>query len=88
MSNLELYDIITIDNNSEYTILKIANLNNKKYYLLAPVDQNEEMDVERVKIVEEIIIDEKIKIQEVIEEKTLKELSKIFLSMVREDIEY
>lgn len=88
MKELDLYDIITIDNDKEYTILKNTNFNDRKYYLIAPVNKEEEIDAENIKIVEEIKKDGKIMIQEVINEETLKALSKIFLNSIKEDIKY
>ena len=88
MKELELYDIITIDNDKEYTILKNTNFNDRKYYLIAPVNKEEEIDAENIKIVEEIKKEGKIMIQEVINEETLKALSKIFLNSIKEDIKY
>lgn len=88
MKELDLYDIITIDNDKEYTILKNTNFNDRKYYLIAPVNKEEEIDAENIKIVEEIKKEGKIMIQEVINEETLKALSKIFLNSIKEDIKY
>ena len=39
MKKIELYDIITLEDNTEYTVLKILQEENKKYCLLAPVDE-------------------------------------------------
>lgn len=88
MKELDLYNIITIDNDKEYTILKNTNFNDRKYYLIAPVNKEEEIDAENIKIVEEIKKDGKIMIQEVINDETLKVLSKIFLNSIKEDIKY
>ena len=87
MKNIELYDIITLENDEEYTVLKILNDGDKKYYLLAWVDEDEEPDMENIKIVEEKIIDEKTMIEEVDDENLLKKLSKEFLSSLRETLE-
>ena len=87
MKEIELYDIITLDNNEEYTILKMLNDNNKKYYLLAPVDEEEEPDMESVKIVEEINENGLIRIAEIEDDALLKKLSKSFLSSLRESLE-
>ena len=42
MKKIELYDIITLEDNTEYTILKMLSESNKNYCLLAPVDEDEE----------------------------------------------
>lgn len=87
MNEIELYDIITLDNDEEYTILKMINENGKKYYLLAPVDEEEEPDLDNVKIVEEVFENGRLKVEEVEEEQLLKKLSKEFLSLLRESLE-
>lgn len=87
MKEIELYDIITLGDDSEYVVLKILKENNKKYYLIAPVDKEEEPDMEKVKIVEEIQVDGKVIIQEETEEQHLGELTKQFLELLKEDLE-
>ena len=87
MKNLELYDIITLDNDEEYTILKILNEKENKYYLLAKVDEEEEPDMENIKIVQEVLENGTIAIEEIEDETLLKKLSKDFLSSLRENIE-
>ncbi len=87
MKEIELYDIITLKDNTEYAVLKILNYQGKKYYLLAPVDEEEEPNMEEIKIVEEQKENDKTMIKEVEEEDTLKELSKMFLSSLRETLE-
>ena len=87
MKKIELYDIITLDNDEEYTILKILNEKENKYYLLAKVDEEEEPDMENIKIVQEVLEDGTIAIEEIEDETLLKKLSKDFLSSLRENIE-
>ena len=55
MKEIELYDIITLDNDEEYTVVKEIKEKDKTYYLLVPVDEEEEPDVENIRIVEKII---------------------------------
>lgn len=87
MNKIEQYDIITLDNNDEYTVIKIVKENDKKYYLLAWIDENEEPDMENIKIVEEIIEDGKLKMEEIEDEQLANKLSKKFLSALRETME-
>ena len=83
MKEIELYDIITLDNEEEYTVLKILNDNNKKYYLLAPVDEEEEPDMENIDIVEEQKEGSRLVIEEIEDEQLLKRLSQLFLDSLR-----
>lgn len=87
MKEIELYDIITLDNDEEYTIVKILIENQKKYYLLAPVNEEEEPDLEKIKIVEEIIENGEILLDLVEDEKILATLSKKFLLSLRESLD-
>ena len=87
MKELELYDIITLNNDSEYTILKMTEYLGKKYYLIAPVDKEENPDMENIKIVEEIKREGLIMIEEETKAANLEALSKIFLEQFTEDLE-
>ena len=87
MKEIELYDIITLDNDEEYTIVKILIENQKKYYLLAPVNEEEEPDLEKIKIAEEIIENGEILLDLVEDEKILATLSKKFLLSLRESLD-
>ena len=84
MKTIELYDILTLEDNTEYTVLNILEQQGKKYYLLAPVDEQEEPNMELIKIVEEEKENDTITLNEEIEEEKLKELSKIFLNSLME----
>lgn len=86
MKKIELYDIITLEDNTEYTVLKMLQEENKQYCLLAPVDEEEEPDMEAIKIVE--LKEENSKtIVEEIDEELNKKLAKKFLNLLREGIE-
>ena len=87
MNKIETYDIITLENDDEYTVIKIIEEKEKKYYLLARVDENEEPDMENVIIVEEMIEDGNVKIVEIEDEQLANKLSKKFLSALRESME-
>ena len=87
MKTIELYDIITLDNDEEYTVIKIFNENGKKYYLIAPVDDEEEPDVENIKIVKALEKNGEIEIEEIEDEKLLKRLAKEFFNSLREGLE-
>lgn len=86
MKNLELYDIITLEDKTEYTVLKIIKEEQKTYCLLAPLDEDEEPDMENVKIVE---IEETNKETSLIEldNETTARLAKKFLNSLRESLE-
>ena len=85
MKEIELYDIITLENDEEYTVVKEIKEKDKTYYLLVPVDEEEEPDVENIRIVEKIIKGDKIKIKDV-EKNECKRLSDLFIEELRKGI--
>ena len=87
MKEIELHDIITLDNNEEYTVIKKINEQGKKYLLLAPVDEDENPDVESIKIVEQKNENNILKIVDVKNNDTLKRLSTTFLSELRKGLD-
>ncbi len=86
MREIELYDIITLEDNTEYTVLKIIDKGEKKYCLLAPVDEDENPDMENIKIVE-LIKENNDTIIEDVEDELSQKLAKEFLKLLREGIE-
>ena len=86
MKEIELYDIITLDNDEEYTVLQSLIESGKKYYLLSMVDEEEEPDLENIRIVEEIKENGKIIVEEVEDATLLQNLSKRFLELIRENL--
>ena len=86
MKELELYDIITLDDNTEYTIMQMIMYKNRKYCLIAPIDKEEEPDLENIKIVEEIKESGQILIQEETDEEYIKELAVEFSKQLEEEL--
>lgn len=87
MKELELYDIITLDDESEYTILQMMIFEGRKYYLIAPVDKEEEPNLQKIKMVEEKKINNQIVIEEETNEKTIQKLSVMFLQQIQKENE-
>ena len=86
MKKIELYDIITLEDNTDYTILKMLSESNKNYCLLAPVDEDEEPNMEELKIVELKKENDKTIVEE-LDEELNRSLAKKFLNLLREGIE-
>lgn len=84
MNKIELYDILTLNNNEEYTVLEIIDKIDKRYLLIAPIDENEEPNFDNIKIVEEIKENNKTLIKEVTDESIIVELSEKFLNKLEE----
>ena len=87
MNQIELYDILTLDNDEEYTVIKILEDAGNKYYLLAWTNEDEELNLEKVKIVKEVVKDNKIIVEEIDEEKEINRLLKLFLLSLKDEIE-
>ena len=86
MKDIELYDIISLKNGKDYTVLRMIEEQGKMYYLLAGIDENEEPDINNIKIVEQITQDNKKLIKEIEDEKLIEELGDLFISAVDADI--
>jgi len=84
MNKIELYDILTLNNNEEYTVLEIIDKIDKRYLLIAPIDENEEPNFDNIKIVEEIKENEKLVINEITDENIIVELSEKFITKLEE----
>ena len=80
MNKIELYDILTLANNEKYTVLEITEKLDKRYFLLSPIDDDEEPNFEVIKIVEEIKEENKVTLKEVDDKSLLSELSEKFLN--------
>lgn len=83
MKELELYDILTTSNDKEYTILRMINLEEKEYFLLAEIDEEENPILDELKIVE---YKDKNTLLEITDEDLLKELGELFASALEADI--
>lgn len=83
MKELELYDIITLDDNSEYAILQIITYEGRKYYLIAPVDKEEKTDLQNIRIVEEKKVNDRILLEEETNEEMIQKISNMFLEQLK-----
>lgn len=82
MKEIKLYDILTLSDDKDYTVLKIIDKNMKKYYLLSETDKEEVPNLENMKIVEKI---NDYKLSVVKDKKLLLELTKLFASSLEEE---
>ena len=82
MKEIELYDIITLENNKEYTVLRLLELDENTYYLLSEIDDDENPNLEEIRIVE--ILNNTL--QDVTNETKLEELKELFISSLDAEI--
>lgn len=87
MKEIEIYDILTLEDDKEYTVIKKIEENNKTYYLIAPIDESETPNLEEIKIMEEVKENSKIYLDEIEDEKILEKISRQFLSSLKEEFE-
>lgn len=82
---IELYDILTLENNKKYTVLKKLPYNEQEYYFLVEVDDEEEILEEQL-IVKKVEIDGEIGVSP-LEDEEFKEVKEIFINMLYQDEE-
>lgn len=87
MNELELYNILTLDNDEKYTIISKTTKDNREYVMLVMVDDEENPIPEKVKIVE--LTDNRSHIKEIEDKNTLDlvtlELTKDALSELEKE---
>lgn len=82
---IELYDILTLENDKKYTVLKELSYNNQEYYFLVEVDEDEEILEEQL-IVKKVEIDGEIGVSP-LEENEFSEVKELFIDMLYQDEE-
>ena len=82
MKEIELYDIITLENNKEYTVLRLLELDENTYYLLSKIDDDETPNLEELRIVE--IVNNTL--QDITNQTKLEELKELFISSLDAEI--
>ena len=84
MKKFELYDILTLEDNREYTIAHMITYNYATYFYLIEVDKNENLIENNQMIVKLIISDGEESVEKVTEEKEYKEVAKLFFQLFKE----
>ena len=85
MKKIELFEIITLEYDEEYTLIKKLKKQEKEYLLIAPVNEEENPDLENAKIVEMIEENNKVIIEDVENTELLEKLSNEFLALLRKE---
>lgn len=81
---IELYDILTLENNKNYTVVKYLPYNEEEYYFLIEVDEEEEILDEQM-IVKKVVIDGEIGVAPIEDEEEFKEIKEMFINMLYQD---
>ncbi len=91
MEKLEPYKIITLEDNDgkkkEYTIASMTEYNEGTYLYLIEVDENENIIEQSQMIVKLVIKGDEQAIEKVTEAEELKEVSRIFFELFKENLD-
>lgn len=85
MKALELYDILTLEDDKDYTIANMATYNDSEYLYLVEVDKEENIIEDNQKIVRRVIKDGEDSVEIVTEKEELDAVTKIFFELFREE---
>ena len=78
---IELYDILTLENNKDYTVVRHLPYNNEEYYFLVEVDKDEEL-LEEQMIVKKVVVDGEIGVAPIEDTEEFNEVKQIFIDML------
>lgn len=84
MKPMELYDILTLENDKEYTIANMVEYKDSTYLYLLEVDKNEEILEGTGTIVRRIIKDGEEAVEKVNDNGEYKEVAKLFFNLFKD----
>ncbi len=84
MKPMELYDILTLENNKEYTIANMVEYKDSTYLYLIEVDENEDIIENTQTIVRRIIKDGEEAVEKVTNNEEYKEVAKLFFDLFKD----
>lgn len=84
MKPIELYDILTLEDDKDYTIANMVQHNDSSYLYLIEVDENEEVVADNQLIVKRVIKDGDEAVEKVTDENEYKEVARVFFDLFKE----
>jgi hypothetical protein len=84
MKPIELYDILTLEDDKDYTVANMASYNDFEYLYLIEVDKDENIIEDNQMIVKRVFQNGEEHVMEVTDEKELESVSKIFFDLFKE----
>ncbi len=84
MRPMELYDILTLENNKEYTIANMVDYKDSTYLYLIEIDENEDIIENTQTIVRRIIKDGEEAVEKVTNNEEYKEVAKLFFDLFKD----
>ena len=87
MNPIELYDILTLEDDKDYTVANMVSYNDSEYLYLIEVDQDENVKEDNQKIVRRVISDGEDSLEIVTDKEELDTVSKLFFELFRDEME-
>ena len=84
MKPMEIYDILTLENDKDYTIANMVEYKDSTYLYLIEVDSNEEIIEDSQCIVKRIIKEGEEAVEKVTDNEEYKEVAKLFFDLFKE----
>ncbi len=84
MKSLEMYDILTLEDDKDYTIANMASYNDAEYLYLIEVDHDENLIENNQKIVRRVINEGEESVEIVTEKEELDAINRIFFESFKE----
>jgi len=78
---IELYDILTLENEKQYTVVKKLSYNDYEYYFLIEVDENEDL-LEEQMIVKKVVVEGEVGVAPITDEEEFEKVKDIFIDML------
>ena len=85
MNKLEIYDVLTLNDNKEYCVLRIYEELDNIYLLLVEIDDQEEF-TDSYRIVKQIYENDQMFIENIEDAEKINKLKEIFIPMIEMDI--
>ena len=76
MKKIEQYDILTLEDDKDYSVLNIINKNDKTYYLIAEIDEEEDAILDTLRILE---YNDDNTLSEILDNNLIEELKELFV---------
>lgn len=84
MKAMELYDILTLEDDKDYMISAMTTYNNAEYLYLIEVDQDENIVDDNQKTVRRVIVEGEESVELVIDQDELAQVNSIFFDLFKE----
>jgi flagellar biosynthesis component FlhA len=84
MNSIELYDILTLEDDKDYTVANMATYNDNEYLYLIEVDKEENLILDNQIVVKRVFKEGEESVELLTDEKEKEEVNNIFLDLFNE----